>query len=106
MATYQYIYWRPDLKKGPNGEEIPDGHVFAHVHYLVGYNQATITAFQEMAVELRKTFPQALDSEIVCGTVHKSSYCNRFSIIIWSGVIERKEYSDWFTTENPPNYHY
>jgi hypothetical protein len=104
MATHQYIYWRPDLKKGFSGEEIPDSHVFAHIHYLVGFNRGTITAFQEMAAELRKTFPQASDDEIVCGTVHKSSYCNRFSIIIWSGVIERKEYPDWFTTEKPAKY--
>jgi hypothetical protein len=87
MATHKYIYWRDDMK-GTN-KDVPDGHCFANVHLLVGYNQATITDFISMADELRKTFPQATNDQITGGKVFKSSSVDGHTIITWSGVIKR-----------------
>ena len=92
MSTYRYIYWRPDLSK-------KEGNRFANVHLLVGYNQRTITDFQEMADDLRQTFPQATNDEISCGLVTKSSYCQSFSLIMWNSHIPEGEYPGWQLTE-------
>ena len=94
MATYKYIYWRDDLDTNDKGE------VFAHVHLLVGYNQATISDYQDMVDELRQTFPQATDKEICGGKVIHSSYVKGFTIITWSGYIPKGEYPDWTQFDN------
>ena len=81
MATHKYIYWRDDMPKDK------EGRTFVNVHLLVGYNQGTITDFQEMASVLRQTFPEAKDSEICCGKVHKSSFVDNHSIITWTTYL-------------------
>lgn len=88
MSQYRFIYWREDM-----GEK--DGMMFANVHLLVGYNQRTIVDYQEMAKQLRKTFPQATDAEIRCGSVTKSSYCQEFSLITWDSYIPAGDYPEW-----------
>lgn len=94
MATRKYIYWRPDLKaKG-------DGTMFANIHLLVGYNQGSISDFQKMADELRKTFPLATDDEIRAGKVFKSTSVHGFSIITWDTDIPRGDYPGWHQHEN------
>ena len=93
--TYKMIYWRTDLSD-PKG-----GKLYANVHLLVGYNQGTITDFQEMANELRKTFPEAKDCEIQCGHVTRSAFCDRFTIIRWGQVLEKKDYDGWRSHDNP-----
>ncbi|MBU6501068.1 MAG: hypothetical protein KGJ89_02995 [Patescibacteria group bacterium] len=90
----KYIYWRKDLISKEKGK------TFANVHMLVGYNQGTIADFQEMASELRKTFPVALDSEIRVGKVVESRSVFGFSIITWSSSIPRGEYPGWEQIEN------
>lgn len=89
MAIYKNIIWREDMKLTVQGE------VFANVHLMVGYNQASITDLQGMAEELRKTFPQAKDNEICCSKVTKSSYCQGFTLITWNAHIPRKDYPGW-----------
>ena len=99
MTTYYYIHWRSDLSK-------KDGNRFANVHLLIGYNQQTITDFQNMANELRKTFPQATNDDIRCGSVQKSSYCQNFSIIMWDRYLPEGEYPGWQQTEKGPDYYW
>lgn len=94
MAVRKYIYWRPDLSKNDQGQ------MSANVHYLIGYNSCSITAFQEMAAEVRKTFPQATDDQVECGKVHKSSSVNGFSIVTWSGHLPEGEYPGWTQIEH------
>jgi len=97
MASYKFIYWRNDVPE-------KDGRPFANVHLLVGYNQCSIADFQAMAAELRQTFPQAKDDEIHCGQIHKSNFCDKFSIITWNGNIPRDEYPGWSQRDKSPEY--
>jgi hypothetical protein len=94
MSKRKFIYWRADLPKNA------DGHSFANVHLLVGYNQASLVDFRAMATELQETFPQAPDSEICGGKVHKSSSVNGFTIITWAGHIPQGEYPGWHQIPN------
>lgn len=89
MSQVKYLYWRPDI------EPVIKGKQYCNVHYLVGYNDESVTAFQEMARELRKTFPKAKNSDIKCGKITKSSFHQGFSIVTWSGIIPKKEYKGW-----------
>lgn len=100
MSMLKYIYWRPDLSK--KGEELQ----VANVHLLVGYNQRSIADYQQMAVELRQTFPQAQDSELRCENVSKSSFCKGFTLLTWTAKIPRQEYPGWHQTDNPPEYYW
>jgi len=79
------------------------GEQYANIHCLVGYNQGYITDFQKMADELRKTFPQAKDSEIRCGKVNRSSRVYGFTIIIWNAHIKKGEYPGWSQFINEPS---
>ena len=90
VGMHKYIYWRPELKSKSS-----PGKMFANVHVLVGYNQCSITDIQEMADELRKTFPEATDSEITCGKVTKSRCVQGFTIIAWNMSIDKKKYPGW-----------
>src|SRR5688572_14921836 len=93
MGMRKYIYWRNDCPS-------KDGKSFVNVHLLVGYNQATITDFQGMAAELRKTFPEAKDDEIGCGKIHKSSCVDGFSIIRWSTYLSYgTSYEGWISVD-------
>lgn len=93
MATYKYIYWRPDVQLNDKGES------YANVHLLAGYNQASITDFREMADELRETFPQATDDDISGGKVSKSSFVCGYTIITWSAHIPEGDYPGWSQKE-------
>lgn len=78
MAVYKMMYWRPDAASAPVGvpEEASEANFktlatrlvtrYCNVHYLIGYNQASLADFREMAEELRKTFPEAKDEDIGC----------------------------------------
>ncbi len=87
MAIYKYIYWGNNC--------IIKGKQYANIHLLVGYNQSTITDFQDMATELRKTFPFIKNSKIQCGQIEKSMYCRGFSIISYCGMLKKKKYKGW-----------
>lgn len=89
MATYKYIYWRPDLDVDKKGQ------MYANVHMLVGYNGATVADFMKMADELRKTFPQATNDKIVGGKVFKSTSVYGYTIITWSAHIPKGKYPGW-----------
>lgn len=91
MATRKFIYWRSDVT--PNKE----GQSFANIHILVTYNQGTITDYQEMASELRKTFPDATDTKIRGGKVFKddSGCCHGATIIAYDAFIPQGEYPGW-----------
>lgn len=93
-----YIYWGDGSKTNEKGE------VFANVHLLVGYTPDTIEAFQKMADKLRKTFPQASDSEISCGKVKQSPSVRDFSIITWGAYLPKSDYPGWYQIPNgqPP----
>ena len=89
MSIHKYIYWDDGASVNGNGE------VFAYVHLLVGYTSETIEAFQKMADELRKTFPQATNSEICGGHVIESSSVLNFSIITFRSYLPKREYPGW-----------
>lgn len=93
MSTKKIIYWRPDLPR-------VDGNMRANIHLLVGYNRGTIRDFQSMANEMRKTFPQAEDSQIRCGRVQKSRIVEGFSIIAWDTHIPQGDYPGWEQIQN------
>jgi hypothetical protein len=87
MKYNKFIYWN---RETPVGEK---GKCFAHIHLMVGYNQGTIADYLEMAAELRKTFPQAKDSDIQCTHVTKSCSCEGFTLIHFNAVVEGKNYT-------------
>lgn len=93
MATRKIIYWHADQVRS-------DGRMFANVHILVGYNQGYITDFQKMARILRKTFPQAKNSQVVGGKVSESSTVKGHTIIVWSGYIPKVAYAGWEEKKN------
>ncbi|MBP6858656.1 MAG: hypothetical protein KBC33_02390 [Candidatus Pacebacteria bacterium] len=98
MATYKYIYWRPDIESSDPTKQ------FANVHLLQGYTNETIKHFQEMAEEMRKTFPDATDEKVRCGKVHKSPYVHGFSIIAFDAEIPLGEYPGWTECKKPGDY--
>lgn len=93
MATYKYIYWRNDLKPNEKGER------FANVHLLHGYGDR-ITDYQNMAVELRKTFPQVTDDQIYGSKITKSSFADKFTIVMWNAHIPEGSYPGWTQVEH------
>lgn len=94
MGKHKYIYWRPDMRRNEAGE------MFANVHYLIGYNQGSITDLQKMAEEIRKTFPQAKDEDICAGKITASSFVKGFTIVTWSTHLPKGEYPDWYQFDN------
>jgi len=94
MATHKYIYWRPDSPANEKGE------MYANVHLLVGYNQASITDLRKMADELRETFPQATDDQICGGKVSKSSSVLGFTIITWGAHLPKGAYPGWHQVDH------
>lgn len=94
MSKRKYIYWHQDIRPNDKGE------MFANVHLLIGYNQASIADFKKMADELRETFPQATDEEICGGTVSHSSFVKNFTIVTWNAHIPKKDYPDWQQVDN------
>ncbi|MEN9341834.1 MAG: hypothetical protein RIQ54_90 [Candidatus Parcubacteria bacterium] len=89
MTTHKYIYWRPDMLSNENGE------AYANVHLIIGYNQGSIADFQNMAEELRKTFPQADNRDICGGKIFKSLSVNGYTIITWNAYIPKDDYPGW-----------
>jgi len=107
MATYKYLYWRPDSEESENllpkkdgKTRTKDGLMFCNVHVLVGYNQASLVDFRNMGAIIKKTFPAATDSQILGGKVFKSSYVNGFTIVTWSGRIKKRAYRGWYAHEH------
>jgi len=94
MAVHKNIFWQDGMNRNQKGER------FANVHVMVGYNQGSITDLQEMAEELRKTFPQANNNEICSRKVIESSYCYGFTLIIWNDYIPEGDYPGWRQIDN------
>lgn len=76
------------------------GELFANVHYLIGYNEGSITDLQEMAEEIRKTFPQAKDEDICAGKVTASSFVKNFTIVTWNTHLPEGEYPGWHQVDD------
>ena len=90
----KYIYWHRGSIPNEWGER------YADIHLLLGYDNATISDFQEMAAELRKTFPKAKDNEIFCGKVFKFSHADSHTIIVWKGYLPEGKYPGWIQYPN------
>ncbi len=88
MCMDQYIYWHPRT----SGQK--KGHATAVIHLISDMND-NIANFQEMARKLRKTFPEAKNSDITAGRIYESSYVFGHSIIIWSAELPKKDYPGW-----------
>jgi hypothetical protein len=100
MTEVKIIYWRNDMVRNAKGER------FANVHLLVEYTNETITAFQGMAAEMRKTFPDVTDDKIRCGKVRKSRSVENFSIICLDNYLPEGDYPDWRQNESgTPEYY-
>lgn len=97
MRVERYIYWRKDY-------EPKDGLHFANIHYLVGYNDHSVSAYLDMAAEIRKTFPQATNNDLICGEVRKSHCVKGFSIITYNAWIEKKSYDGWYDKRERADY--
>jgi hypothetical protein len=97
VSSHKFLY------RGRKGEGNTIG---VEAHLTVGYNGGTIKDYQEMAAEMRKTFPGATDDKVKCGTVTRSTCCEGHSIIVWSGAVEDKEYPGWheLRLEDDPEY--
>lgn len=98
MNMIKEIYWIPDAND-PNGDE-----QFACVHLLVGYSEYSLKAYQEMATELRKTFPQAKDSELICTHVSESNFYEGFTLLSWTSKMPRQTYEGWDASTEAPEY--
>lgn len=90
--SHRYIYWNTGFR----GEKI------AIVHLLVGYCDRTITNFQKMADELRRTFPQAKNEDIICSQITKSFYADGHTLIEWRAEIPEGEYPGWDQSRSFP----
>jgi len=90
-AIYKNIFWRTDIKPDKNGLG------FANVHVLANCKLPTLFDLQNMAEELRKTFPQTKDSEIYCGHIIDSDYPDYkdCTILVWNAFIPPGDYPDW-----------
>ncbi|OHB15782.1 MAG: hypothetical protein A2431_00755 [Candidatus Zambryskibacteria bacterium RIFOXYC1_FULL_39_10] len=103
MAVYKNIFLRPDFQQTAT-------HVWANIHLLQGYTAETVTAYIEMAEKLKEALPglDIQDSEIRCGKVLKSGYCQNFSMVAWSGLITKDNEFDklgWNVSDKPPSYY-
>lgn len=90
MSTSKIIYLHEDRPVKP-------GYVYAVVHYLVGYNQKTVSDYLKMAKVIQRAFPQAKVSDMQCGCVTKSDYVDGHTLLQWSGVIKKKDRPGWRT---------
>jgi len=99
----KFIHWR-DNEGDLMGKPDEQGRIWANVHLLVGYNQKSITDYQKMADEMRKTFPFMKDRDLYCGTVTESTYCKNFSLLAWNGYLEKKDYEGWRSTQGMDYY--
>jgi hypothetical protein len=95
MSTYKYIYWRQDQNPGPDGQQLAD------VHLLVGYTDMSLRSYAALADELRKTFPDITDEELICGRVLRSSYCQSFALLTFIARIPKKDYPGWVARKSP-----
>jgi|AntRauTorckE6833_2_1112554.scaffolds.fasta_scaffold01033_17 hypothetical protein len=89
MSKHKYIYWRPDLEKNEKGE------VYANVHILVGCIKGSLTELKKIANEIRQTFPQATDDNIITGEVSSSKFVKGFVVVAWNSYIPKKNYLGW-----------
>jgi len=93
MSTHKIIYWREDMKSEA------DGKCFANVHMLVGYNPRRLKDYQEMLKEMQKQFPEANETNVECGFVTKSQSVQAFTLLMFNGQLERKDYEGWNVSE-------
>lgn len=94
------IYWRHDL-------DLVDGKMTANIHYLIGYAPTTITQFQTMSAEIRKTFPEATDDKVECGKVFRSQSVDGFTIATITLRLKKKKFKGWTPVDvglDPPRY--
>ncbi len=91
MSPRRYIYWRPDIEK----DDLNDGKMAANVHLLVGYTQCSLANFQQMADDLRKSFPEATYDEIYVAKIKESSDLRGYFMVIWNARIYKKNYPHW-----------
>jgi len=93
-GVHRFIYWHGG--SSPNGK----GEVYASVHLLVGYNKGSLSDFQKMVKEFRKTFSQAKDSEIRLSRVFNSGHFDTYSIVAWNGYLPKGKYPGWIQYSN------
>lgn len=87
MSRYRNIYVRHDCICSKNGL------FFVNAHFLVGYNQARIQDYLEMASEIRKVFSKAKIGEMICSMVTQSTYCKGFTLLHYSCTVTKEELS-------------
>lgn len=88
MAIYRYIYWRRDRIK--NGSQL-----FANVHLLSNNPDGLNIDFDNLILELKKTFPEAPDDKINRYVVKGSSRFTGFYLITWDSYIKDGQYPGW-----------
>lgn len=103
MSIIKNIFLRPDFQE-------TETHVWANIHYLQGYTSRSITSYQEMAEQMRKCLPgmELTNEELICGAVVKSTYCDKFSILSWNGLIPKENNFaklGWDFKSKPPDYY-
>ncbi len=98
MAYRKIIYWNPSISD-------KDGKKWANMH-LIGNYPKSIDAYNEMAKELRKAFPEATDGEIQCSIITDSTYMKHFAIVTFGAHIAPKgAYDGWEVAKHGPDYH-
>jgi hypothetical protein len=102
MSIERHIHWHDDAP-------VKEGQRFANVHLLFR-TEGSLADYQAMAVELRQTFPQALDSELGCEKIRTPGHPHDKSrLLTWNAYIPEGEYPQWSqyvsTAERPlPKY--
>ncbi len=98
MAYRKIIYWNPAISD-------KDGKKWANMH-LIGNNPKSVKAYNAMAAELRKAFPNATDDDIQCSIITNSTSMKHFAIVTYGAHIEPDgKYEGWEATNRNPDYY-
>lgn len=99
MAYRKIIYWNPSISD-------KDGKKWANMH-LIGNYPKRVQDYNEMAAEMRKTFPDASDEVVECSVITDSTYNKHFAIITYGAYIAPDgNYEGWEIAKHRPDYHY
>jgi hypothetical protein len=111
LSIAKRIYWgsKTDKETGRFTGELDtpvDGKHRCSVHLLVGYCPQTIPYYLEMIKELRKTFKGAKIADIGCHQVRQSDCVKGYTLIVWNGLLEHKEYAGYYASLKGCDYYY
>lgn len=100
MTQHKYIYWRRDKDSGAVNDK---GERWANVHIIGGYGES-LTAFLGYVAEMRETFPEATDDQLILGKIITSRYVKNMSIVAYNAYLPDREYEGFTVLIGPQEY--